>query len=433
MEKQKTRAILHSDANCFYASCEMVLNPSLRGKAVAVCGSQEDRHGIVLAKSEKAKKCGITTGMTNKEALSRCPELIIVSPRFEYYSKFSKLLHEIYARYTDLIEPFGLDECWLDVTDSIKSPMEIAEEIRQAVKDELGLTVSIGVSFNKVFAKLGSDMKKPDAITEITKENFKDKVWTLPCSDLLYCGRATTAKLEACNILTIGALATMPKHIIESKLGKNGGMLWDFANGLDNSPVAHKDYKAPPKSISHGITCVENLVNYDEVEKVIIKLCQDVGYKLRQEKMCARGVSLTVKDEKLNTFSFQERLEKELQDEARIAKAVCELFKKSYRWFYHVRAVTVGAISLTQEGDAVQIDIFNDCEADDKRKRLYSAIDQINDTYGKRSIQPATVLNEVKTPQPKSTHAPENEFDEPITDFEAKLPSMFYRGNKDKK
>ena len=431
MEKQKTRAILHSDANCFYASCEMVLNPSLRGKAVAVCGSQEDRHGIVLAKSEKAKKCGITTGMTNKEALSRCPELIIVPPRFEYYSKFSKLLHEIYARYTDLIEPFGLDECWLDVTDSLKAPMDIAEEIRQAVKDELGLTVSIGVSFNKAFAKLGSDMKKPDAITEITPENFRVKVWPLPCSELLYCGRQTTHKLECMNIKTIGKLAMLPRSILESKLGKNGGMLWEFANGLDSSPVAHKDYKAPPKSISHGITCVENLETLDEVEKVIVKLCQDVGYKLRQEKMCAHGVSLTVKDEKLYSYSFQEKLDTEIQDEGKLAREVCELFKKSYRWFYKVRAITVGAISLVKEGNAEQIDIFNDWQKEEKRKRLYSAIDQINDTYGKRSIQPATVLDERKMPKPKSTHLPKNEFDDPVSDVEMKLPGRFYQGKKD--
>ena len=169
----KERAILHSDANCFYASVEAVLNPDLRGKAVAVCGSEEERHGIVLAKSEKAKRAGVTTGMPNWKAREICPDIIIVKPHFEYYSKFSKMLHEIYERYTEYVEPFGLDECWLDVTDSMKSPMEIAEEIRQAVKDELGLTVSIGVSFNKVFAKLGSDLKKPDAITEITRESFK--------------------------------------------------------------------------------------------------------------------------------------------------------------------------------------------------------------------------------------------------------------------
>ena len=179
----KERAILHSDANSFYASVETVLNPELRGKAMAVCGNREDRHGIVLAKSEKAKKAGVKTGMAIWEAQKCCPNLIIAPPQYDYYLKFSKLLFKIYQRYTDLIEPFGMDECWLDVTASIGTPMEIAEEIRKSVKDELGITVSIGVSFNKIFAKLGSDMKKPNAITIITKENFKQKVWPLPVSE----------------------------------------------------------------------------------------------------------------------------------------------------------------------------------------------------------------------------------------------------------
>ena len=198
----KERCILHCDANCFYASVETVLNPDLRGKAMAVCGSTEERHGIVLAKSEKAKKAGVKTGMANWQARECCPGLIIVPPQYEYYMKFSKYLHGIYERYTDLVEPFGMDECWLDVTASRQSGMEIAEEIRETVKDELGITVSIGVSFNKIFAKLGSDMKKPDAITEITRENFQDKVWKLPCEELLYCGRATTAKLNNMAIRT---------------------------------------------------------------------------------------------------------------------------------------------------------------------------------------------------------------------------------------
>ena len=279
----KERAILHSDANCFYASVEMVLNPDLRDKAVAVCGSEEERHGIVLAKSEKAKRAGITTGMQNWKARQLCKDLIIVTPHFEYYSKFSKLLHEIYYRYTDYVEPFGLDECWLDVTDSIKSPMEIAEEIRQAVKDELGLTVSIGVSFNKVLAKLGSDLKKPDAITELTRENFKSRVWNLPCSDLLYCGRSTAERLASIGVKTIGELAALKPEYMSSQYGKNGIDLWNYANGLDTSPVAHKDEIVPPKSIGHGITCVENLKTIDEARAVIYTLCQDIGHRLRAE------------------------------------------------------------------------------------------------------------------------------------------------------
>lgn len=171
------RAILHSDLNCFYASVEMMLDPSLRGKAVAVCGSTEDRHGIVLAKSEKAKKAGVKTGMVNWEARQQCPDLIVVPPQYDQYLKYSKLTQAIYQRYTDLIEPFGMDECWLDVTGSrmvCGDAMTIAENIRRSVREELGLTVSIGVSYNKIFAKLGSDMRKPDAITEICKDTFKD-------------------------------------------------------------------------------------------------------------------------------------------------------------------------------------------------------------------------------------------------------------------
>ena len=202
--------ILHSDLNCFYASVEMMLDPRLRGKAVAVCGATEDRHGIVLAKSELAKRAGVKTGMVNWEAKQRCPDLILVPPQYEQYLKYSKLAHEIYYRYTDMVEPFGMDECWLDCTGSrglYGDGPRIADEIRTAMREELGLTVSIGVSYNKIFAKLGSDMKKPDAVTVITSSDFKEKVWPLPASDLLYVGRATTKRLECYGIHTIGDIA----------------------------------------------------------------------------------------------------------------------------------------------------------------------------------------------------------------------------------
>jgi len=204
------RAILHSDLNSFYASVEMMLDPSLRGKAVAVCGSTEDRHGIVLAKSDLAKKAGVKTGMVNWEARQLCKDLIVVPPQYDQYLKYSKLTQAIYQRYTDLIEPFGMDECWLDVTGSHRIMgvgMTIAEQIRQSVREELGLTVSIGVSYNKIFAKLGSDMKKPDAITEIRANDYQEKVWPLHCSEMIYCGRATTAKLAKYGIHTIGDVA----------------------------------------------------------------------------------------------------------------------------------------------------------------------------------------------------------------------------------
>lgn len=395
----KNRAILHSDANCFYASCEMVLQPELRGKAVAVCGNTEERHGIVLAKSEKAKRAGITTGMPNWEALKKCPDLVIVPPRFEYYAQFSKLLHGIYERYTDYIEPFGLDECWLDVTDNIKAPMEIAEEIRQAVKDELGLTVSIGVSFNKVFAKLGSDMKKPDAITEITPENFKQLVWRLPCSELLYCGRQTTLQLEKLAVHTIGDLAALPLDYIEKKFGKNGHSLWHFANGLDESRVAHMNHYEPPKSVGHGVTCVENLDNYEEANKVIVSLCQDIGYKLRKEHLSASGVALTVKDKHLVCQTYQAKLQSPTQDELTISKAAYELLTNNYTFREKIRALTVTAINLSDESAPIQAMLLYDYGADEKRSKLNTALDDLKNTFGKEIIKPAVILDESKMPK----------------------------------
>ena len=229
---EQERAILHSDLNCFYASVETMLVPSLRGKAVAVCGSTEERHGIVLAKSEKAKKAGVKTGMVTWQAKRLCKDLIVVPPQYEQYLKYSKLTQEIYGRYTDMIEPFGMDECWLDVTGSgvCGNPMQIAESIRKAVREELGLSVSIGVSFNKIFAKLGSDMKKPDAITEITSQNFKEKVWPLGACEMIYCVTATTNNLASYGIHTIGDVAQAPPELLKQLLGVNGLALWKYAN-----------------------------------------------------------------------------------------------------------------------------------------------------------------------------------------------------------
>lgn len=393
------RAILHSDANCFYASVEAVLNPELRDKAVAVCGSEEDRHGIVLAKSEKAKKAGVKTGMPCWEAREKCPGIIIVKPHFEYYSKFSKLLHKIYQRYTDLVEPFGLDECWLDVTDSLKSPMEIAEEIRQAVKDELGLTVSIGVSFNKVFAKLGSDLKKPDAITEITEENFKNKIWGLPCGDLLYCGRSTQEKLNRIGVKTIGQIAELSHDYMMNKFGKAGSDLWIYANGLDRSEVAHKDQYVQPKSVGHGITCVSDIHNIEDAYKVIYALCQDIGYKLREMKLRAKGVSLGVKYKDLSYQGHQIKLKNATQDEGFIAKTACEMLKSNHEPRHVIRALTVTAISLESETENEQMSIFFDYEEREKREKLNKVLDTIRNEYGKDAVVPAIILDENKMPK----------------------------------
>ena len=394
----RDRAILHSDANCFYASVETVLNPEFRGKAIAVCGSPEERHGIVLAKSEKAKRAGVKTGMANWQAKQCCRDLIIVPPQYDYYLKFSKLLHGIYRRYTDQVEPFGMDECWLDVTYSPGDPMEIAEEIRQAVKDELGLTVSIGVSFNKVFAKLGSDYKKPDAITQISKEHFKEIVWPLPCSDLLYCGNATTAKLGSMGVRTIGGIALLPVDVMQRKFGKNGVALWKYANGLDDSRVAHQDYTAPAKSVGHGITCVADLENMDEARKVIFALSLDIGYKLRYMNLRATGVQLYVRDSELSFCSWQKRLEMATQDEGTIALAAYTLLEEKYSWRNPIRSITVTAIQLDSSQNPTQLSMLLDYERLVRREKLNESIDTIRDRYGKYAVIPALVLDEKKMP-----------------------------------
>ena len=394
----RDRAILHSDANCFYASVETVLNPEFRGKAIAVCGSPEERHGIVLAKSEKAKRAGVKTGMANWQAKQCCRDLIIVPPQYDYYLKFSKLLHGIYRRYTDQVEPFGMDECWLDVTYSPGDPMEIAEEIRQAVKDELGLTVSIGVSFNKVFAKLGSDYKKPDAITQISKEHFKEIVWPLPCSDLLYCGNATTEKLGSMGVRTIGGIASLPVEVMQRKFGKNGVALWKYANGLDDSRVAHQDFTAPAKSVGHGITCVADLENMDEARKVIFALSLDIGYKLRYMNLRATGVQLYVRDSELSFCSWQKRLEMSTQDEGTIALAAYSLLEEKYSWHNPIRSITVTATQLDSSQNPTQLSMLLDYERLVRREKLNESIDTIRDRYGKYAVIPALVLDEKKMP-----------------------------------
>lgn len=395
------RSILHSDLNSFYASVEMMLNPSLQGKAVAVCGSTEERHGIVLAKSELAKKAGVKTGMVNWEARQRCPGIILVAPQYDQYVKYSKFTRAIYQQYTDQVEPYGMDECWLDVSGSIDlfgSAMIIAEEIRKATKEELGLTVSIGVSYNKVFAKLGSDMKKPDAITEVSKDRVEELIWPLPASELFYCGRATTKKLAAYGIHTIGDIAKTPPDFLHRRLGVNGIILWNYANGRDTSQVMHKDFSSPVKSVGHGITCVTDLINEEDVWKVMLELSQDIGHKLRMHSLEATGVQISIRDNTLLFKQYQGPLELATQSPMEIALKSRELFHKNYRWVGNVRSVTVRAINLIPKGQPLQLNLYVDNERRERKIRLEDTIEEIRKRFGKRAIYPATLLGDLKMP-----------------------------------
>ena len=396
---EANRVILHSDMNCFYASVEMMLNPELRGKCVAVCGSTESRHGIVLAKSELAKKAGIQTGMVNWEAKQRCPNLILVPPQYDQYLKYSQKAHGIYYRYTDQVEPYGMDECWLDVTGStvFGSGMDIAEQIRKAVKEELGLTVSIGVSYNKIFAKLGSDMKKPDAITELG-EDMQTKIWPLPASNLLFVGRATTRRQEQYGIKTIGQVAQMSCEGMQNMFGVNGIKLWRYANGLDRSPVMHKDFISPMKSIGHGITCTADLEDEEEVSKVLQELSQDVGHRLRVHKLSATGVQIGIRTSDLSSVQHQCKLPIKTQLPNEISNAGMNLFRERYQWRKPVRALTIRAIDLVPESAPEQYSMFIDHEKRGKRIRLEDTIEDIRRRFGKKALTYASLLGDIKIP-----------------------------------
>lgn len=389
------RTILHSDLNNFYASVEMLLDPSLRGKPIAVCRTRDNRHGVVLAKSEAAKAAGVRTAMVAWEAKRLCPELIFVPPHHEEYHKFSHLVHEIYWRYTDLVEPYGLDECFLDVTHSrllLGDGMQIAEDIRKTVKGELGLTVSIGVSFNKAFAKLGSDMKKPDAITQITVENFKKLVWPLPASELLYVGKKTGSKLEELHIRTIGELAAASPQRLEKHLGSAGALLHQYACGEDSSPVLHRDNRPPSKSSGHGHTFSSDLTTDAQVERAILSLSLSVMRALRKDNQAAGGIQLSIRDSRLVTRQFQSQLEYPTQDYLVAARAAQKLFHKHYKWSQNVRSVTVRAINLTDAVNAQPINLFADTAKIERRSQLEQTADQLEQRFGSTVLTPASLL-----------------------------------------
>jgi len=307
----RERVILHCDMNNFYASVEAFYDPALREVPMAVGGDPEQRHGIVLAKNYIAKKYGVITGEALWQAKRKCPDIIFIYPHYDRYLKFSRLANALYEQYTDQVEPFGLDESWLDVTGSVHlfgSGREIANTLRQRIKEELGITASIGVSYNKIFSKLASDMKKPDATTEISTDNFKETVWPLPVSELLYIGSATKKKLHGYGIHTIGQLAKTDCRTLEYWFGKIGVMLWSFANGIDNSTVSNIAAKSLIKSIGNSTTTPRDLVTDDDIKITIYMLAESVAARLREHGFLCRTVQLSVRDNQLFVLERQQTL-----------------------------------------------------------------------------------------------------------------------------
>lgn len=392
------RTILHCDCNSFFASVETAINPAYRGVPMAVCGSQEDRHGIVLAKNEEAKKYGVKTAETVYSAKKKCPSLVIASPHYDQYEIYSKRINAIYGEYTDKVEPFGIDESWLDVTASRRifgSGEEIAELIRERVKRELGITVSIGVSFNKVFAKLGSDYKKPDAITVISRENFEQIVYPLPASDLLFVGRRTSEELLKIGVKTIGELANTSRDMLRHKFGKMGDMLYDYANGLDNSPVG-SDENREVKSISNGFTFRHDLVTREDCRIGLDFLCEEIGVKLRAKGLKCNTVALTIKDTRLKSIQRQRPLENASDISREISALAYEILCDEWSENIPIRMLTVSVTGLVDASSSfTQLDLFSDVETDvrDKDKKREETVDAIRKKFGAYSISSGAYYN----------------------------------------
>lgn len=393
------QTILHSDMNYFYSSVEHLHRPELAGKPLAVGGDPEARHGIVLTADYIAKKRGVKTGMALWQAREVCPEIIFVPPRMDLYMRFSKMAFEIYSEYTNLIEPFGLDEGWLDVSASttIKGDGEkIAQEISSRIKYELGVTVSIGVSFNKIFAKLGSDYKKPDAITTMYRNEFQSKAWNLPVGDLLCVGRSTQRKLVNFGINTIGDLARTDERLLESHLGKMGGILWAFANGYDDSPVRLEHTHAPIKSVGNSVTTPRDLETDEDVKIVLFVLAESVSARLRENGFRCRVIEISVRDKNLNSFTRQRKIKSATNITKEIAEQAFQLFKENYNWSKAIRSLGVRGADLVTDNYWEQIDLFASVEKREKQMKMDEAVDEIRKRFGFYSVQRGLMFQDRK-------------------------------------
>lgn len=390
------RTILHSDLNNFYASVEILKHPELADKPLIVTGNKEDRHGVVLAKNMIAKQAGIKTGEVYWQAKKKAPDLIEISADFSTYLRVSKEVRKIYERYTDRVEAFGIDECWLDLTGNagrLADGAAVAQEIRSSVKEEIGITVSIGVSWNKIFAKLGSDINKPDAVTEITPENYREKVWPLPVEDLLYVGPATKKKLNIRGIRTIGQLAEAGEQYLCGFLGKWGSYLHVFANGKDGTPVQKRGEEENVKSIGNSLTNYRDLTDDEDVYMLILLLADSVAARLRESAFGkAKTVQIAITDSGLIRYGKRGKMPLPSRAATDIADFAYKLFQESYPWQNNVRAVSLSVSDFTRRYE--QMNIFTDIVSEEKADRFQDTVAELRKKYGNKIIQRATILKD---------------------------------------
>lgn len=389
------RIVLHSDCNCFYASVECLYHPELRDKPVAVGGDEKKRHGIILTKNYIAKKYGIKTGEALWQARLKCPDLVVIPPDFKKYMRFSKMTREIYLEFTNLVEPFGLDEAWLDCTASKEifgGGKETAEKIRCKIKKELGITVSIGVSWNKIYAKLGSDYKKPDAVTVFDRENYKKLVFPQPAENMLYVGRANKRRLALLNIRTIGDIAKADREFLHKHFGKWGYVLHSFANGYDIDPVREYSSHAGIKSIGNSFTLPRDLNTNGEVFAALALLSESVGARLREHGLKGSVVAVSVRDNGLFSFERQKKLKLSTDINDEILKGAYELFISNYNWQKPIRSLGVRISDLVENTEAVQMDIFGTDLKREKRRSLDKSLDLIRNRFGPKAVVRGTEL-----------------------------------------
>ena len=398
------RVILHSDMNSFYASVEQAENPALRGKPVVVAGKEELRHGIVLTKSIEAKKYGIKTAEALWQARAKCPDLIVLPPRYRLYRKYSELARAIYYQYTDLVEPFGLDECWLDLTGSIAlhgGDVElVAREISERTKAELGCTVSIGISWNKIFAKFGSDYRKPDAITRITRENYRTVVWGAPVRDLLYVGPATERKLHEYGIETIGQLAGASDAYLRKRFGKIGFVLRTFARGEDATPVKPydprmRDVNREVKSYGNGLTAPHPITTASDARALIWILSESVGQRMREDGMQARTIAIGVRNDiDLSGYGCQVKLPRPSAATRHIAHAAWAMLAmhEPFDDAHPIRALHVRATDLVEPEPVEHEQLCLFAPAGPDWEHLDSCIDELRRRFGNTCIVRGTEL-----------------------------------------
>ena len=392
-----SRVILHCDANSFYASVEMLYNPDIRDLPVAVGGSVEARHGIILTKNQKAKACGIKTGEAIWQAKQKCPALVCVPPDYPLYVRFSRKMRRLYEQYSDRVESFGLDEAWIDLTNpgvTIADGERVAQEIRERVKHELGITVSVGVSFNKIFAKLGSDMRKPDAVTVIPRSSFRERIWHLPAGELLYVGPSTRRRLARMNIQTIGDLAQLDTAVAQYCLGKNGLLLKAYANGLDESPVMPVDFRAAIKSVGNSTTPPHDIETVEDARCIYYLLAESVAARLRQEGFRARCVTITARTTELVTSSHQRMLQKPTNLSGEIARMAMQLFGERFQDGLPYRSVGISCSRLTLDDAPIQLDFMGDEEKRMAMEDMERSIDDLRRRFGHQVVQRGVVLTD---------------------------------------